>query len=92
MALKAYIQVALYRQSRLLLGTCIFLHIYEHTYMSITTINKKAYEFEREPGSVCRRVWKEWRERGNEVIILWSPYKNKKGIFKDINYTQGGFI
>lgn len=38
--------------------------------MTITTTNKKGYEFERDPGSVCRRVWREGRKRGNDVIIL----------------------
>lgn len=51
--------------------------MYTHTYIHTTISEKGGHEFGRDQGGVYERVWREERERRNEVIIM-SKILNKK--------------
>lgn len=67
-----YMQVTLYRLSRLYV--CIYTHAHMHTHMQckyiITMQTEVCIEFKSDQGRVYVRVKKKRKERGNDAIIL----------------------
>lgn len=73
-----YIQVTFYRPFKF----CIFRKIYYiYTYVcACDSYEKRSHEFEIEQRSILGRIWRERKERENEVIVLIS---RNKGIIKN---------